>query len=199
MRLCRPADAIETHLGRPRRSRCSPIRVSRLCLGNDHTTVYLIDRIYKLQEELSIELPADSGSIKCWPAAIPSGWTINSVLNWKTPPKAWCRQCSTASDRYPAIVFDGRGRGVRYCHDINAASQLLSAVASRVQNNESRPDSWLADPAAVNTSCRLRGTITTRKLLPHQCSFRLYALDAGGDVLLVALLPVRLQRAPQSK
>ncbi|MCP5129183.1 MAG: TIGR03757 family integrating conjugative element protein [Pseudomonadales bacterium] len=91
--------------------------------GNDHTTVYLIDRIYKLQEELSIELPADSGSAKI--LALQRFQQLDNQLSTEleNAAKGLVQAMQYGIDRYPAIVFDGQAV-VYGLTDIYAASQL---------------------------------------------------------------------------
>ena len=91
--------------------------------GNDHTTVYLIDRIYKLQEELSIDLPADPESAKS--LALQRFQRMNTQLSreLENAAKGLVQAMQYGIDRYPAIVFDGQAV-VYGLTDIPAATQL---------------------------------------------------------------------------
>ena len=91
--------------------------------GNDHTTVYLIDRIYKLQEELSIDLPADSESAKS--LALQRFQRMDTQLSreLENAAKGLVQATQYGIDRYPAVVFDGRAV-VYGLTDIPAATQL---------------------------------------------------------------------------
>ena len=91
--------------------------------GNDHATVYLIDRIYKLQEELSIDLPADSESAKS--LALQRFQRMDTQLSreLENAAKGLVQAMQYGIDRYPAIVFDGQAV-VYGLTDIYAASQL---------------------------------------------------------------------------
>ena len=91
--------------------------------GNDHTTVYLIDRIYKLQEELSIDLPADSESAKA--LALQRFQRMDTQLSreLENAAKGLVQAMQYGIDRYPAIVFDGQAV-VYGLTDIPAATQL---------------------------------------------------------------------------
>jgi integrating conjugative element protein (TIGR03757 family) len=91
--------------------------------GNDHKTVYLIDRIYKLQEELSIDLPADPESAKT--LALQRFQRMNTQLSreLENAAKGLVQAMQYGIDRYPAIVFDGQAV-VYGLTDIRAATQL---------------------------------------------------------------------------
>ena len=91
--------------------------------GNDHTTVYLIDRIYKLQEALSIDLPADPESAKS--LALQRFQRMDTQLSreLENAAKGLVQATQYGIDRYPAIVFDGQAV-VYGLTDIYAASQL---------------------------------------------------------------------------
>ena len=91
--------------------------------GNDHKTVYLIDRIYKLQEELSIDLPADPESAKS--LALQRFQRMDTQLSreLENAAKGLVQAMQYGIDRYPAIVFDGQAV-VYGLTDIYAASQL---------------------------------------------------------------------------
>ena len=91
--------------------------------GNGHKTVYLIDRIYKLQEELSIDLPADPESAKS--LALQRFQRMNTQLSreLENAAKGLVQAMQYGIDRYPAIVFDGQAV-VYGLTDIPAATQL---------------------------------------------------------------------------
>lgn len=91
--------------------------------GNDHKTVYLIDRIYKLQEELSIDLPADPESAKS--LALQRFQRMNTQLSRELENAAngLVQAMQYGIDRYPVIVFDGQAV-VYGLTDIPAATQL---------------------------------------------------------------------------
>ena len=91
--------------------------------GNDHKTVYLIDRIYKLQEELSIDLPADPESAKS--LALQRFQRMDTQLSGEleNAAKGLVQAMQYGIDRYPAIVFDGQAV-VYGLTDIPAATQL---------------------------------------------------------------------------
>ena len=91
--------------------------------GNDHQIVYLIDRIYKLQEELSIDLPADPESAKS--LALQRFQRMNTQLSreLENAAKGLVQAMQYGIDRYPAIVFDGQAV-VYGLTDIPAATQL---------------------------------------------------------------------------
>ena len=91
--------------------------------GNDNKTVYLIDRIYKLQEELSIDLPADPESAKS--LALQRFQRMDTQLSreLENAAKGLVQAMQYGIDRYPAIVFDGQAV-VYGLTDIYAASQL---------------------------------------------------------------------------
>ena len=91
--------------------------------GNGHKTVYLIDRIYKLQEELSIDLPADPESAKS--LALQRFQRMDTQLSreLENAAKGLVQAMQYGIDRYPAIVFDGQAV-VYGLTDIYAATQL---------------------------------------------------------------------------
>ena len=76
--------------------------------GNDHATVYLIDRINRLQQELSNDLPADSESAKT--LALQRFQRMDTQLSseLENAAKGLVQAMQYGIDRYPAIVFDGR-------------------------------------------------------------------------------------------
>ena len=91
--------------------------------GNGHATVYLIDRIHKLQEALSIDLPADPESAKA--LALQRFQRMDTQLSreLENAAKGLVQAMQYGIDRYPAIVFDGQAV-VYGLTDIYAASQL---------------------------------------------------------------------------
>ena len=91
--------------------------------GNDHATVYLIDRIHELQEELSINLPADPESAKA--LALQRFQRMDAQLSseLENAAKGLVQATQYGIDRYPAIVFDGQAV-VYGLSDIRAATQL---------------------------------------------------------------------------
>ena len=91
--------------------------------GNDHTTVYLIDRIHRLQEALSIDLPADPESAKA--LALQRFQRMDAQLSseLENAAKGLVQATQYGIDRYPAIVFDGQAV-VYGLTDIPAATQL---------------------------------------------------------------------------
>ena len=62
----------------------------------DGITVYYIDRIDRLQKELSIDLPADPEAANRLPFIASNALTAISAVNWKMLRKALCRRCNTA-------------------------------------------------------------------------------------------------------
>ena len=91
--------------------------------GNDHATVYLIDRIHNLQEELSIDLPADPESAKA--LALQRFQWMDTQLSreLENTAKGLVQAMQYGIDRYPAIVFDGQAV-VYGLTDIYAATEL---------------------------------------------------------------------------
>lgn len=91
--------------------------------GNDHATFYLIDRIHKLQEEFSIDLPADSESAKA--LALQRFQRMDTQLSreLENAAKGLVQATQYGIDRYPAIVFDGQAV-VYGLTDIYSATQL---------------------------------------------------------------------------
>ena len=91
--------------------------------GNDHATVYLIDRINRLQQELSNDLPADSESAKT--LALQRFQRMDTQLSseLENAAKGLVQAMQYGIDRYPAIVFDGQAV-VYGLTDIPAATQL---------------------------------------------------------------------------
>lgn len=89
---------------------------------NDHTTVYVIDRIHKLQEELSIDLPAGSASAKA--LALQRFQRMDRQLSGELENAAngLLKAMQYGIERYPAIVFDGRAV-VYGITDIRAATE----------------------------------------------------------------------------
>tara|TARA_E500000305_G_C3884188_1_gene171208 strand:- start:142 stop:540 length:399 start_codon:yes stop_codon:yes gene_type:complete len=91
--------------------------------ANDHTTVYVINRINRLQQELSNDLPADPESAKT--LALQRFQRMDTQLSseLENAAKGLVQAMQYGIDRYPAIVFDGQA--VAYgLTDIHAATQL---------------------------------------------------------------------------
>lgn len=90
---------------------------------NDHVTVYVIDRISRLQQELSIDLPADSDSAKV--LALQRFQRMDTQLSGEleNAAKGLVQAMQYGIDRYPAIVFDGQAV-VYGLTDIPAATPL---------------------------------------------------------------------------
>lgn len=90
---------------------------------NDHVTVYVIDRINRLQQELSIGLPADSDSAKV--LALQRFQRMDTQLSseLENAAKGLVQAMQYGIDRYPAIVFDGQAV-VYGLTDIYAATEL---------------------------------------------------------------------------
>lgn len=88
-----------------------------------YTTVYKVDRIAQLQQELSIDLPADSESAKA--LALQRFQRMNTQLSGEleNAAKGLVQAMQYGIDRYPAIVFDGQAV-VYGLTDIHAATQL---------------------------------------------------------------------------
>ena len=76
--------------------------------GNDHTTVYVINRINRLQQELSNDLPADPESART--LALQRFQRMDTQLSseLENAAKGLVQAMQYGIDRYPAIVFDGR-------------------------------------------------------------------------------------------
>lgn len=91
--------------------------------ANDHTTVYVIDRIRKLQEELSIDLPADSESAKALALQRFQRMDTHLSRELENAAKGLVQATQYGVDRYPAIVFDGQAV-VYGLTDIYVATQL---------------------------------------------------------------------------
>ena len=91
--------------------------------GNDHTTVYVIDRIHRLQRELSDDLPADSESAKKLVLQRYQRMDMQLSTELENAAKGLVQAMQYGIDRYPAIVFDGQAV-VYGLTDINAATQL---------------------------------------------------------------------------
>jgi len=91
--------------------------------GNDNTTVYVIDRINRLQQELSEDLPADSESAKKLVLKRYQRMDMQLSSELENAAKGLVQAMQYGIDRYPAIVFDGQA--VMYgLTDIDAATQL---------------------------------------------------------------------------
>lgn len=91
--------------------------------GNAPTTVYVLDRINRLQQELSNELPADPESAKA--LALQRFQRMDAQLSseLENAAKGLVQATQYGIDRYPAIVFDGQAV-VYGLTDIRAATQL---------------------------------------------------------------------------
>ena len=91
--------------------------------GNDHTTVYVIDRINRLQLDLSNNLPADPESAKS--LALQRFQRMDTQLSreLENAAKGLVQATQYGIDRYPAIVFDGEAV-VYGLTDVSAATQL---------------------------------------------------------------------------
>lgn len=91
--------------------------------GTDPATVYLIDRINRLQLELSNNLPADPESAKA--LALHRFQRMDTQLSreLENAAKGLVQATQYGIDRYPAIVFDGQAV-VYGLTDIPAATQL---------------------------------------------------------------------------
>ena len=91
--------------------------------GDDPATVYLIDRINRLQLELSNNLPADPESAKS--LALQRFQRMDTQLSreLENAAKGLVQATQYGIDRYPAIVFDGQAV-VHGLTDIRAAIQL---------------------------------------------------------------------------
>ena len=89
---------------------------------NDHTTVYVINRINRLQQELSNDLPADPESART--LALQRFQRMDTQLSseLENAAKGLVQAMQYGIDRYPAIVFDGRAV-VYGITDIQAATQ----------------------------------------------------------------------------
>ena len=88
----------------------------------DGITVYYIDRIDRLQKELSIDLPADPEAAK--QTALHRFQRIDSHLSseLENAAKGLVQAMQYGIDRYPAIVFDGNAV-VYGITDVRAATQ----------------------------------------------------------------------------
>ncbi len=91
--------------------------------GNDNTTVYVIDRITRLQYELSIDLPADSESAKKLVLKRYQRMDMQLSTELENAANGLVQAMQYGIDRYPAIVFDGQAV-VYGLTDIIAATQL---------------------------------------------------------------------------
>ena len=95
----------------------------QIVFENNLANVYVIDRVHKLQEELSIDLPADSESAKA--LALQRFQRMDTQLSreLENAAKGLVQAMQYGIDRYPAIVFDGQAV-VYGLSDIRAATQL---------------------------------------------------------------------------
>lgn len=102
--------------------------------GADGITVYYIDGIDRLQQELSKDLPADPVTAK--QTALHRFQRIDSHLSseLENAAKGLVQAMQYGIDRYPAIVFDGKAV-VYGITDIRAATQ----VYRQWQDGEARP------------------------------------------------------------
>jgi len=91
--------------------------------GSDNTTVYVIDRITRLQQELSHDLPADSESAKKLVLQRYQQMDMQLSTELENAANGLVQAMQYGIDRYPAIVFDGQAV-VYGLTDINAATQL---------------------------------------------------------------------------
>ncbi|MAD65461.1 MAG: TIGR03757 family integrating conjugative element protein [Haliea sp.] len=100
----------------------------------DGITVYYIDRIDRLQKELSIDLPADPEAAK--QTALHRFQRIDSHLSseLENAAKGLVQAMQYGIDRYPAIVFDGKAV-VYGITDVRAATQRYQ----QWQAGEARP------------------------------------------------------------
>jgi integrating conjugative element protein (TIGR03757 family) len=100
----------------------------------DGITVYYIDRIDRLQKELSIDLPADPEAAK--QTALHRFQRIDSHLSseLENAAKGLVQAMQYGIDRYPAIVFDGKAV-VYGITDVRAATQR----SQQWQAGEARP------------------------------------------------------------
>ncbi len=100
----------------------------------DGITVYYIDRIDRLQKELSKDLPANPEAAK--QAALHRFQRMDSHLSseLENAAKSLVQAMQYGIDRYPAIVFDGKAV-VYGITDIRAATQ----VYRQWQAGEARP------------------------------------------------------------
>ena len=76
--------------------------------GNDHTTVYVIDRINRFQQVLSKDLPTDPEAAK--KTVLQRFQRMDRQLSGglENAANGLLKATQYGIDRYPAIVFDGR-------------------------------------------------------------------------------------------
>jgi len=91
--------------------------------GNDNTTVYVIDRINRLQQELSEDLPVDSESAKKLVLQRYQRMDMQLSTELEKAANGLVQAMQYGIDRYPAVVFDGQAV-VYGITDINAAIRL---------------------------------------------------------------------------
>jgi integrating conjugative element protein (TIGR03757 family) len=91
--------------------------------GNDNTTVYVIDRINRLQQELSEDLPVDSESAKNLVLQRYQRMDMQLSTELEKAANGLVQAMQYGIDRYPAVVFDGQAV-VYGITDINAAIRL---------------------------------------------------------------------------
>ena len=91
--------------------------------GNDHTTVYVIDRINRFQQVLSKDLPTDPEAAK--KTVLQRFQRMDRQLSGELENAAngLIKAMQYGIDRYPAIVFDGKAV-VYGITDIRAATQV---------------------------------------------------------------------------
>ena len=91
--------------------------------GADNTTVYVLDRLARLQKDLSRDLPTDVESAK--QLAVQRFQRMDAQLSSELENAATglVKAQQHGIDRYPAIVFDGEAV-VYGVTDINAATQV---------------------------------------------------------------------------
>jgi integrating conjugative element protein (TIGR03757 family) len=95
----------------------------QVLFGNDNTTVYVIDRINRLQQELSDDLPADSESAQKLVLQRYQRMDTQLSTELENAANGLVQAMQYGIDRYPAIVFDGHAV-VYGLTDIDAATRL---------------------------------------------------------------------------
>ena len=102
--------------------------------GADGITVYYIDRIDRLQQELSKDLPAESRSRKTDSPSSLSAYGQKLSHELENAANGLVQAMQYGIDRYPAIVFDGNAV-VYGITDVRAATQRYR----QWQAGEARP------------------------------------------------------------